>query len=69
MVKMYFSQTWNDTRLAYGKKFPGLIKKKRLRIMGEIAKDIWTPDTYVENQEGTNGRDFSSVQIGENGEG
>jgi hypothetical protein len=58
---MYFSQYWNDSRLAFGNK----IKKKTLRVGGaDNLKDIWRPDTYVENEEniGTH-KVASSVKI------
>ncbi|CAB3979970.1 glycine receptor subunit alphaZ1-like [Paramuricea clavata] len=68
-VKMYFSQYWNDSRLIFGDELQGLEHKGYLRVVGEDMKDIWTPDTYVENEENIGGHKiFSSVKITRHGE-
>ena len=68
-VKMYFSQYWNDSRLAFGDKLQGLKKKASLRVAGEDLKDVWVPDTYVENEENIGGHKiFSSLKISKYGE-
>ena len=66
---MYFTQTWNDSRLSYGHKLAGEYKRDSMRITGDIVNDIWTPDSYVENEEGVASQNtFSSVKISKNGE-
>jgi hypothetical protein len=68
-VKMYFSQYWNDSRLVFGEELKGLKHKGSLRVAGEHLKEIWTPDTYVENEENIGSRKiFSSVKISRDGE-
>ena len=66
---MYFSQYWNDSRLEFGKKLDDIKHKGYLRVVGEDMKDIWTPDTYVENEENIGSHKiFSSVKISKHGE-
>lgn len=68
-MKMYFAQNWNDSRLVFGDKLKGLTSKGSLRVTGVITKDLWTPDTYVENEENIGSHKiFSSVKISKYGE-
>ena len=63
---MYFSQIWNDSRLDFGRNLSRTFKKNSIRITGDVG--IWTPDTYVENEEGIGSHKvISSVKISKTG--